>query len=509
MTDTLERERLMRLLGTRGAMTDHTLFVGRATECRKLDGVVGPPHNCAWIFGPPRNGKSSLARHAAARARSNGVRVSLVDCSSLPAGSFDELIANVVENAGATRPSIESARTAFTSLVSRSRIPTLVVFDEFDRHAMQLGLDEQAYLRGTKETHENLAYVFVSRADPKHIVEDVSVARSRLLGICSVVNVPILEPADVAKLCRVVADAFGLDCSPAWAASITATVGGHPMTVMEILYNVAARLFDSAGGESEVDAVLSLERESISATLRRHWRALPATCRMFILDAGLDDCELRISAEREGYWSRKRQGPLRPSFLLDVARVEGLASVEDAPGDGLLTLVLNLHQLMGVTNLICNRAGHPDVFSPPHNDFLHYYELNRPMRSESELHPAIDHLSKLVYEGARQRRPGQEASDSEWRISNERARRRFVSSDGIRVLQLLRNYYDHSPHKDTAALPREKSVGEWFLKACGCRTPSSPSQFEQVIRALLTNLVDAVAKLVEDLSAAELTPVER
>jgi hypothetical protein len=56
------QDELLRLLSVRGAMHDTRLFVGRTAELRMLDGVVHPPHNCAWVFGAPKNGKSSLAR---------------------------------------------------------------------------------------------------------------------------------------------------------------------------------------------------------------------------------------------------------------------------------------------------------------------------------------------------------------------------------------------------------------------------------------------------------------
>lgn len=497
----LERERVMQLLSARAGMTDFSLFVGRKTELQKLAGVVDHPHSCAWIFGPPRNGKSSLARLALDRARQNGNRAVMVDASSVPPGDFDELLARVLIEAGEGRPSLESTRAVFTGLAKRTKdAPLLIVFDEFDRHAMRFGLDEQAFLRSHNATYPTLNYLFVTRSNPKHLVENVAVSRSRLLTICTVFSIPILDPSEVARLCQLVAEAFQMDHGAAWAEEIARSIGGHPSTVMDVLYNLAAGLMSDGAEALALEDVIERQRDSLADSLRQHWHALPVPCRLFLLATGATDDELQRSAELEGYWNRRRKIALLPAILLQVARSEGAAAVEARGNDGVLALLRELHQLMELVNLSCQRAGKPDVFMPPNNEVFRYYQLDRPMHSEHDLYPAIEHLARLIYEGARGRGGMKDIDAAEWRINDENARYSFATSRGIQLLRDLQGYFRPSGNKPDSSR-EEQHIGDWFQRVCGDRTPRSAAQFEAIVRFLLDELIAAVRGLAEDLRA--------
>lgn len=482
------REAIIQLLGTRGAMNDFTLFVGRSTEIRKLEGVAGAPHNCAWLHGPPRNGKSSLARLIADRARRSGKRVSLVDVADVDAGDFEEILARAVVGAGQPHPPRDNARTAFCRLMDRKE-PLLIVFDEFDRHAMRLGLDEQACLRSQKETHASLNYLFVTRTDPKNIVEDVSVVRSRLLGICSVINVPILDAGDVGKLCQIVAEAFALDCGTRWAAEILGAIGAQPAAVVELLFHVVTRDHVDDGG---VKAAIDVERGTLIDALRNHWRSLPSPCRLFLRSGDPIEGELRISAEREGYWNRRREESLRPAMLLEVAIVEGLTSVDDALGDPVYALVERVHRLLIVINLTSGLAALPQVFAPPGSVFFRHYELTRPVRNTHDLQIAVRQVARTIYDGGRKRVGRDETA---WRIENERARTRFANAIGISMLHDL-DQHCSSPDGDTA---RRARVEAWLRETCGTARPQHPAEFDRIIRRLLEQAAEALETLEGDL----------
>jgi hypothetical protein len=256
----------------------------------------------------------------------------------------------------------------------------------------------------------------------------------------------------------------------------------------------------SAGAEAlAIEDVIERQRDSLADSLRQHWHALPVPCRLFLLATGATG-ELQRSAELEGYWNRRRKIALLPAILLQVARSEGPAAVEARGNDEVLALVRELHQLMELVNLSCQRAGKPDVFMPPNNEVFRYYQLERPMHSEHDLYPAIDHLAKLIYEGARGRRAMKETDTAEWRITDENARDAFATSRGIHLLRDLQGYFRLSGNEPDS--PREEQhIGDWFQRVCGDRTPRSAAQFEAIVRFLLDELIAAVRGLAEDLRA--------
>lgn len=163
-----------------------------------------------------------------------------------------------------------------------------------------------------------------------------------------------------------------------------------------------------------------------------------------------------------------------------------------------------LHQLVVLVNLIANRSGADDIFHIT-TESLNYSAVARAIRSEEGLHLAVEHLAKFLYEGARRRRPGANETESEWRITDVTLARGYKNSAGMKMLVFLRQYFDHSPHKPAAAVPREKELGDLFERACGARCPTTPEQFDGIMGYLLGELLDSLRELHKGLEANPMT----
>jgi len=497
----LTRAEVMRLLSMRGPMTDFRLFVGRDVELRKLDGVIHPPHNCAWLFGTPRNGKSSLARLVESKARAEGKNVVCISARNLAPRDFEGLLRKIVLGDKSTGGNLETLEKGFHEMAVKSDTqPLLIIIDDFDRQAVDLDGVQQRLLRSTKETFGKLNYLFVTRRNPNRIIEDVADEGSRLMGICTPIPVPTLSLSDVRQFCRTVAEPLGLvDSYREWATEIIRVVGGNPQAVADALLSTVATTDEETTSTSVV-----WEEDSLRATLKSHWRGLPAACRTFLLGTGKEDEELS-AARTEGYWNSNRKEAVRPTMLIEVGKAMGLQAQHSAePVATPLSLVSDLHQLIDLVNLIFKRSGSKKNIFSTGDEMYRYHPLARRISSEEELQPAVNHLTKLLYEGARDRVPGKDATPDEWHIPAGVARDEFCRAEGMKMLLALRQYFDHGARKASDEAKREIDIGRWFQRACGVAVPQTATHFERIIPCLLTLLCDALRKLADNLAAAGL-----
>lgn len=494
----LTRAEVIRLLGARGPMSDFRLFVGRDIELRKLEGVVHPPHNCAWLFGAPRNGKSSLARFVAQQARAEGKNVVYVSAEDLETGDFDGLLRKIVLGDKSKGRNPEVIEKAFREMAAKSEAqPLLIVIDDFDRQAVDLNMQQQRLLRSTKETYAKLNYLFVTRRDPNRIIEDVVEEGSRLMGICRPIPLPTLAAGDVRQLCRLVAESIGLvGCYREWSTEIMRVVGGNPEAVADALLSTVASIDDETTAAGVV-----FDDASLRETLTSHWRGLPAACRTFLVSSG--DAEEELSAAKmEGYWNSNRSEAIRPTMLVSVGMSLGLQAREIVE-PGLLSLVFDLHALIDLVNLTFKRSGSKKNIFSTGDELYRYHPLARRITSQDELQPAVNHLVKLLYEGARDRVPGKEATPEQWRIPAGLARDDFSRADGMKMLIALRLYFDHSAYKEAEEARREVEVGRWFQRACGSAVPQQPAHFERIIPFLLGLLCEALQRLADNLTSLD------
>lgn len=178
-------ENALARLAVRETMREFRYFVGREEAALRLRGcVAGRQRFSAWLYGPARIGKSSLASYMATIANENGTRVIWADVGDIPPGQLPKALQRVCDRAGILSSGAdESPECQFESLArSTVRQPVVVIFDEFDHLALECGIAEQAFLRRLASENDNFSYLFITRLDPMKLLEEVP-DHSRLLGI--------------------------------------------------------------------------------------------------------------------------------------------------------------------------------------------------------------------------------------------------------------------------------------------------------------------------------------
>jgi hypothetical protein len=191
---------------------------------------------------------------------------------------------------------------------------------------------------------------------------------------------------------------------------------------------------------------------------------------------------------------------LRPNLLLEVGRSEGVAPRMSSDQNQDFERVVRLHALLhSINTALCRQVpgGSRPAFVVT-NEVLKYYPLVRPSASEADLHIAVDHLAKVIYEGGRQRRPGSAESPEEWRLPEGAARDEFRQSYGLQALVFLRNYFDHDERNGAGSdkrSRREGDVGDFYQAACGARMPTTAEDFSKARTFLLVNLLASLERL--------------
>lgn len=479
-------------LGTRKAMRDATFFVGRKKTLLELEPCLRG--NAAWLSGVKRIGKSSLARQLLARSNKHSARtiwVGMGDVSGLD--FFDQTLTRVLSEAGIT--CLSTPRSDFEALANSAckDRPILIVFDEFDRIATNLQMDEQAFLRRLTDHCEHFGYLFITRTEPSVLVEQVPDEMSRLLGCCTAIRLGALERGDVKELMARVANALGCEEVRECAETIWSLVGGHSIAVMTFAKAIAVHVATDGWRIDAFKEIQDLRKQEIAEILAGLWRDLVPPIRQALIDRDPEELSdsTRTTLRSDGYFSRS-DGLIRPAWLCEVGEMLGIApsivGLEDQP----LSRVERLHALMYSVNAISRRGGYPRAFeiSP---ELLRHYLLTRIAANERSLAESVNHLSKVIYEGAR-KKPG---GGAQWRLPSS-----VVSSlkkhIGYQQLVALRNFCDHDPEWDMDAdQPNSNFVneGDVYSRHCGTRNPSVALHWLQVRNGLLQDLIGMLEQL--------------
>jgi hypothetical protein len=484
-------------LAVRQGLRDFRYFVGRNAAFTRLSGCLNPQQAAsAWLHGPRRQGKSSLAHRLAAMARDKGALPLYIDAGRVTPGRFDDLLQQVVEAAPPElRASGANIQERFSLLARAStERPILVIFDEFDHVAVDLRLDEQAFLRSLAETYQRFCYLFVTRLDPSLLVEEVTQVRSRLLGICALERLSALEKRDVRDLCRRVAKDLGQSSIEQWVEPIWDHVGGCAAAVMTLLHVLASEELEESLTTDRLHEVMQDRRKELEPLLAGLWADLkPGTRSTLLREQPPSEDELELQdARQDGYYSRMT-GVIRPRWLLEVGRKLGEVPANQQPSSDAACWgrVERMHLLLSAINTHLQRRGYLQAFT--HTDeSLRYFPLLRVACSEEDFKTAVEHLYKVLHEGARS--PKVPQGESAWRLP-PRLKQALTESIGYRSLVELRNFYDHDPGR--RAEPerpsrRYEAQGDFFERHCGERSPRTAEQWRKIRDGLVREVLAAL-----------------
>lgn len=482
-------------LGARQALTDFTYFVGRRETLRELTG--GGAGNNFWIYGARRVGKSTIARRIQRSVNDEATQSMWVDLSDVTSSHFECLIERTLRTTRFAGAGDSKARFESLARTATAERPILVVYDEMDNIAPNLRADDQAFLRRVASENIRFNYLFISRGDPQRLVENLSDARSRLLGICNVVPVGALRERDVRELCKRVAADTRCDSVIGIAPTIWEVVGGHTMAVMTLLHAVVARIEEGTLTPADIHEAFARKKQVLQGELRSLWYDLTPATRAALLRErpstvlDLEDGPLLI----DGYLGSN--GVIRPSWLVEVGSAAGL--VPHAAGVGSevsgFAIAERLHSLLYAINADLQRRRYPPGFETT-SEMFRWGCLVREVRSEADVSWCVNHLAKIIYEGARHK------DGERWRLPDVIVKQ-LKATRGYQELVALRNFWDHDPSTGAdVEKPNRKfqNEGDVYEGHCGHRSPTSVEDWTNIRDGVVRSVADAVETVAREVS---------
>lgn len=405
----------LELLASKDGLRDGRLFVGRRRQLSLCAGL-GTTASAIWIWGPRRIGKTSLAdeleRQFAARFPEG--RRARVDASTLH--DIDDLLGAIVaqcaSGSSARADSDQRARFQRLAVSTSTGPPLLVIIDEFDRLAPRLWEADQATLRAATTGGRKVNYIFVSHIDPARIVEEVPTVDSRLLGICEIVRLGILERQDVFEFFARVGSELNRPGFADYAATVWPTVGGHPHSVMVLAHELAC---DDQTGSFVLEASLARRRAELLRHAESLLRDLSPPTRAFLRGSSDDVC--RSDALADGFFTQR--GPVRPALVVEALQSSGLDFEAGSARLSEVELTVRLHDSIAEVNLNLKGRG-INAWFESRDEVRRFSKTMRPCLDEARFEECVNHLAKVVYEAARMRDLTQgDPNAMEWRIPPE------------------------------------------------------------------------------------------
>jgi hypothetical protein len=256
---------------------------------------------------------------------------------------------------------------------------------------------------------------------------------------------------------------------------------------------VAVHVASDGWQERAFAEIVDRRKEDILELLGSLWRDLAPAVRQALIDGDpstISDAT-RAMLRSHGYFSRS-DGLIRPAWLCEVGQTLGIAPLVTGSDDQPISRVERLHALMHSINAILRRGGYQRGFETS-TELLKHYLLTRMTVNEQNVVECVNHLSKVLYEGARRRAGG----GKEWRLPPSLVTT-FKKHIGYQQLVALRNFWDHDPEWDMKAdRPNSNFVneGDVYIRQCGTRNPTSAVQWQQVRDGLVQDLIRALEEL--------------
>lgn len=495
-SSTIDPDQVFSLLSVKDGMNDPRYFVGREEQHSSVNCcVIGDQRSSVWLHGPKRIGKSSMAKALMRKAKENETIVFCVDAIDLFENGFKSVLRRAIKQA---RSSIKikgkTTKMQFESLAANSKAyPILLVFDEFDKVALTMQTDEQAFLRRLSTDHAQLSYLFISSTPPQNIVEEIPDVNSRLLGICNQQRLMPLERKDIITLCKKVGEDLDIPDFVSMSDLIRKAVGGLPVAVMTMVKALAVTMFHREKLDME-DIRDEMQKASmgLEADLQGYWFTLNSETRS-VLSGECEVVEYKRKVKEDGFFNRV-EGLIIPDFLIAAGKRAGSfppTIVEDKKAtlgqvDRLFKGISELNtslQLRGLKNGIY--IG---------NQTIDFWKLSRYPCTETELKEALDYLYKVFYEGAREQ-GGKRNYRLPSPLDDDYRKHRVVGA-----ISNLRNFYDHDKSRPTdSEKPNKyfKEASEIFEMYCGRREPTTDEHRQKVRDGLIRDLVELLRTIYD------------
>jgi hypothetical protein len=495
-------DKAVAMVGMKVHLVENVTFVGRKKELKKLKASLeGPQLTPVWIWGSRRMGKTSLSFRLSENSTFQTVRI---NCDVLEWKDMDHL-ADVLVQETNSQLGINLKKDGKVSLQELAKNGAggervILILDEFDRIAVCLEQNEQAFLRKILQESSFFSIVFISRVKPEQLLQDYSDESSRLLGICEVLRMPMLSSGDVSDLIRIVREICGITV-PDWLAGwIYRRVGGYPICVQALLreYLLQCSLYSMPIPEDEMNRLNIFFVDASESYLEGLWKDLPYLIRNWLLK---DVTALSGSLEREIAVLNLMEGdtPLKPLYLVDTGAKKGLVAQDEHLAE-FIGLAERLNDAIKMCNEYSLRKGNPAVFQVTQQIFF-IFEVARPVTNELVLNDRISKLHKICIESTNSDRLPKEDRC----LIPRDIRQIYKKSDGFEVLVAWRNFCFHDASHDLEAhrgSDRYKNIGQICCKYLGPNRykANSMADFNCIYKGILSEVVDSVERLMNALA---------
>ncbi|MFC1830510.1 ATP-binding protein [Thermodesulfobacteriota bacterium] len=502
----MEPNQIFSILGTRAGISDDRYFVGRSQHLSSLSICYynQSRRSSAWLYGSRRIGKTSLADVLAKKAENNGTTVIRVDAIDLTENHFENLLIRTLEKAKSfVTNNQKSIKENFEQLVKTSKDnPLLIIFDEMDKIAINLKIQDQAFLRRLDSDNERFCYCFISCLPPETIVEEVPEINSRLLGICEPHKIGPLMKGDVRLICKKVGSDLKIDYFEEFHQEIWKKVGGFPIAVNSLIKSLAIFCYhNSAVNRDEVSDILESKYEELKIDFRSLLNSLNTVSRL-VLKGEIPAKDNEHYLREDGYYSRIT-GVIRPEFLVRVGKEETQNMVPPTQNIGttpeMFNLINNLVQLIPEINYRLKLKGYKDGFYLASETISHSQYCTETC-SEGEFDNILSSLYKAFFEGAKDRKPTK-TGEKLYRLPEPLASK-YKNSDVIGTISNLRNFRLHECGQATDPEKPNKDfieAGEIFRKYCGCEVPHNDALRIVIRNRIIKELVELLQSLNEDI----------
>ena len=490
-------EKFFSLLSVKDGMSDSRYFVGRKELLSNLSGCVfGDQRSPAWIYGPKRIGKSSVAQAIARKAKDSETTVIWVDCIDLCNRDIDQALQRTLEKSKfRTIASRGDTKKAFEKLAAASeKVPITIIFDEFDKVALNLKINDQAFLRRLATDYKRFCYVFISCLPPGNLVEEIPDIGSRILGICTQQRIMPLERRDIQELCKRVAEDLNQPKLKEIDSLVRREVGGFPVAVMAIVKKLAIAGYHYNTIENEeIEDLVQTAYQELEVDLKSYWASLQPETRSVLIGKA-EEKQFERELKEDGFFNRF-EGLISPNFLVRAGRENShsTSDVSPIPGTNDIEVVISLFKFIADINHSLKLRGLSDGFYIGSRS-CEFYRLIRQTCNEDEFRDAIGYLYRTFYEGAKER-----AGQKKYRLPqplDEFYRKKEIVGD----ISSLRNFLSHDKTRfsDSEEPNRYfKEIGDIYERHCGHRDPNTDLLRKAVQKSILLQLHDLLGELYD------------
>jgi hypothetical protein len=486
-----------KMVGMKVPLVENQTFVGRRREIKKMSASLeGSQVTPVWVWGPRRMGKTSLSYRISESASLRTARVSFDAYEWKDIDHLCDILA--LEARGQLKLDIQqTGRPSLDGLAKKGSKdkPIILILDEFDRIAVNLEQNEQAFLRMVLQDNPFFGMVFISRVKPEQLLQDYSDESSRLLGICEIVRMPMLSKEEVCDLIHIVQHTYNIDF-PDWVATwIYNRVGGYPICVQALLREFLLQASEHCKAPAEQEMVRrdGLFIDAMESYLRGLWKDLPYPVRNWILNK-TSETSGTLKRQIEVLHLMDGDTFLRPFYLVEIGAEKDVIS-RDEPIPEFIGLAERLNDSIRICNERSLRKGNCVVFQVTQQIF-YIFQIARSVADELDLNDRINTLYKICVEGT----SSDKLPKEDRCLIPKDVRNTYKKSEGFEVLVAWRNFCFHDASHDleiNEVSDRYKNIGQICCKYLGPYhfKAENKSEFNTLYRGILSDVVTAVEGL--------------